>query len=1491
MKNRILSLLIAMALMLSLLTFTASAESTINATGIPEDATKFDTNFGYIFNNSTGRLDIYGTGELKSGRWQNELNFNDIKKVVFHNGITSLPDGLFGHTDGVSQWKDIKGGTCTDYKDTGNKNLTAVTLPATLTKLGMYVFCNRAGIKEINYFSENELSTTEGLPTRLETIGKQCFQNLYGWDADGGHLVIPASVKTLGANAFALCKLIDMVTFASGSMLESVGMNTFAGLALNAFVVFPDGFTFNGADALGWTECDDTKSVSYLRLFTTNSTTKTNLDNVHHTDSKNYAVTASLVANSTVVDYGSIPTGTGVPNAGRWIVFGSGDKLELHIFGYGGYGGNNPGNVNQTEYPWNTDKVDTSKIAKIAFHNGLTITPVFLSNVFDGSAKDGNMVGVKELVLPYGLEKLTNKAFCGMQNLESISHFDAYEKEIIEGLPDQKLTYIDTLALGNIFKAKFNIVVPACVETVENAAFSSFGINNGNVPVSVVFAKDSKCTTFGNDPYSHCKAHFTGEVPGSVTNWSAPFSADFKGTLYIEGTMPTSCALGSKFPSENDVNVTTKVIYYDDSWDNTFGKYGTKASPVLDAKITNSEDAGKITASVTYRAPEKMKNDEEYALIIAQYDTNNAMVAVDYTTGTIYKDSTSIETPISYSVAADAGAVTTKAFLWETNTLRPLALAQDGKAPERTGELAGTDAQWIAAGTTIDWTKSDLGAAPYLRKKFSTDAKKISKATAYVTGLGYYELYLNGKKVGDKVLEPFISLYGTDAVYYSTYDVTNMIQNGDNAVGALLGRGNYYNYTSTNSIASNTTYDRARNRQRLIMRLVISYNDGTQDEVVTDGTWKWSDSPILVDQPAYGEYYDAGCEIDGWATAGFDDASWKTVKDESSIKATQGELVKAPSNYNKVMAVHNPESVTKSSESPGTYIFDMGRVMTGWANISVVGNKGETVTVKYYEDINKKSVYGKKITLNNKEIEGQTDYYVLKGDSKGENWSPKFTLKSFRYIVVSGYPEGMTEEQIKNSIKAEEIYVNVESIGTFESSNERFNKIHEMSRNTLLNNMHSFISDTPVFENLGYLYDGTSSSEWGLYNFDMAEYLEKWSRDIRATQDNDGGMSPYAPSLGASKALSGPEWTEMGICELPWILYNRTGDIDILSENYDNMVALVDFESGKGGKVRADKQIGTRLRKSLPDGIYYSYWGDHVPPTQLSSGRVSRYYSITATAYVYRATEILVQTAKILGKTGDVIKYTALAEQIKKNFNEWFYDAEKGYYHDGKLAEYYMSDSEGPTNKFGQTPQLVALAFGLTTDENREKVLSTLVNNSTQLKVGLIGTRHIFEVFSENGYINKLYDIINTDEYPGYGYWIENGATSLWEYWEKDNRSQNHSMFGTIDNLFYRYIAGIREDKAGYITSIIKPSIPEGMTYASASTRTKYGDIKSSWNKSNEQLKLKIKIPQGTTATVYVPLIFDSANVECDKSATYLRREAGYAIYSVNAGEYEFVVK
>ena len=250
-----------------------------------------------------------------------------------------------------------------------------------------------------------------------------------------------------------------------------------------------------------------------------------------------------------------------------------------------------------------------------------------------------------------------------------------------------------------------------------------------------------------------------------------------------------------------------------------------------------------------------------------------------------------------------------------------------------------------------------------------------------------------------------------------------------------------------------------------------------------------------------------------------------------------------------------------------------------------------------------------------------------------------------------------------------------------------------------------------------------------------------------------------------------------------------------------------------------------------------------------------------------------------------------MAEQIKKNFNEWFYDAEKGYYHDGKLAEYYMSDSEGPTDKFGQTPQLVALAFGLTTDENRETVLSTLVNNSTQLKVGLIGTRHIFEVFSENGYINNLYDIINTDEYPGYGYWIKNGATSLWEYWEKDNRSQNHSMFGTIDNWFYRYIAGIREDKAGYITSIIKPSIPEGMTYASASTRTKYGDIKSSWNKSNEQLKLKIKIPQGTTATVYVPLIFDSANVECDKSATYLRREAGYAIYSVNAGEYEFVGK
>jgi len=383
-----------------------------------------------------------------------------------------------------------------------------------------------------------------------------------------------------------------------------------------------------------------------------------------------------------------------------------------------------------------------------------------------------------------------------------------------------------------------------------------------------------------------------------------------------------------------------------------------------------------------------------------------------------------------------------------------------------------------------------------------------------------------------------------------------------------------------------------------------------------------------------------------------------------------------------------------------------------------------------------------------------------------------------------------------------------------------------------------------------------------------------------------------APALARESIWPSPEWKVKGILELPWNVYRNTGDESVLSNSYESMKKYIDFEIGGASKEVTDALIGTQLTKSLPENIYFSYWGDHLPPDDLATGSVSRYRTITATAYVYKGCTMLSEIATILGKAEDATKYATAAEEIKAAFNEWFYDESVGYYHSGKLVGYIKTDiTQGPTADFGQTPQIVALAFGLVTDENRETVLNSLAKNMTYIGTGLVGTTYMYEVLTENGYIDQLYSLVTGREYPSYGYWIDNGATTLWEYWETGERSQNHASLGAFDEWFYRYLAGIREDSAGYKTSIIKPYVPTEMTSISAETETKFGTISSAWEKTATCIKLDVVIPQNTTSTVYVPLLSETAQVTASDSAVRIGTEDGYAIYRVSAGNYSFTAE
>ncbi len=887
-------------------------------------------------------------------------------------------------------------------------------------------------------------------------------------------------------------------------------------------------------------------------------------------------------------------------------------------------------------------------------------------------------------------------------------------------------------------------------------------------------------------------------------------------------------------------------------------------------------------------------------------------------------------------------AYTYKAYVWDSmSNMRPLM-------PATKKTLSKIDsADWILAPLTYSGSNSvdeatdyrtyyfndmrfvrdengdsyAFGAAPLLRTEFTaaTD-KEIAAATVNVAGLGYYELYINGEKVGDKVLEPFLTLYDEDCVYYSSFDVTDLIANGENAVGAVLGRGSYATHIFGNiGMAAGKRGSEKGGRQRLKMTLTIEYDDGTVTEVPTSAGWKVAGSPIRYDLQAFGELYDArmedelGWQTNTWATAGFDDSEWTSAELEST-KDPQGTLVPAPENYNAVIETYSNLNVKALGNN--TFRVDTGRVLTGWAQISglngTTDTEGRVIELHYIENLNTWDTgasdsqstqqatfcYVDKDGVEQRIEDGyaQTDRYVIKNGEN--NWSPKFTLKSFRYIDVT-FPEGMTVSaaDVKEWISVEEVHVNVEKTGYFECSNELFNSTFDIAQNTLLNNMHSYISDTPLHENAPYLYDGVASAEWGMYSFDMKDYLNKWLRDMRATQNEDGKLGPIAPSV--KLGLPAPEWSE-AFPELVWALYMHTGDTAVISKNYDSVKKLFEWETSEEGRDDALSNATAELvTGSLPDYIYISKWGDHVPPSDIDGYVKKRFTTLNATAYVYREAVLLKQMAEVLGKNDDAAELDAFAENIKSAFNEYFWDADKGYYHDAKVMKEQSGEYYG-TSEFRQTPQIIAIKFGLVEEENKAGLLEKLKASVDEFQkdgysgfaTGLSGTKYIFDAMTENGYGEEVYEIFNTDVYPGYGYWLKKGATSMWEYWETDGRSDNHHMFGVIVKWFYRHLAGIQEATAGYKRSIIKPIVPGDLSYASAGIETPYGMLESEWTKAEDGgITLNINIPSGTTATVYVPLGNNTA-VEAPAAASRLSiEENGYEVYSVAAGKHTFVAK
>jgi alpha-L-rhamnosidase len=731
------------------------------------------------------------------------------------------------------------------------------------------------------------------------------------------------------------------------------------------------------------------------------------------------------------------------------------------------------------------------------------------------------------------------------------------------------------------------------------------------------------------------------------------------------------------------------------------------------------------------------------------------------------------------------------------------------------GLLSPSDwkAKWIGDREDIYPDSTLTFPAPYFRKEFVAK-KPIKNAMAYVCGLGFYEMYLNGKKVGDQVLAPAVTNYdkrslkkllyhyddqSTQRVFYNAFDVTGMLKMEDNVIGAILGNG-WYNQRDR-IVEGHMWYD----TPKMILQIEIEYKDNTKETIVSDHSWKTATGPLLHDAIFTGEIYDARKELGLWNQEAYDDSAWKSALE---VRPPTGELRAQTIPFNRVMDV---VSTTFKRVNDSLSVFTLPETISGWCALNVKGKSGGKVKLRF---------------ISEEGLDyGQTDTYILKGGDK-EEWEPKFTWHTFRKIEVIS--EGV--EISEHSLTAKSIYTDVKNVGSFECSNELFNKIIQAYNRTMHANFKGIISSDPHRERLAYTGDGQVITESLLYSYDMARFLRKFIDDMSDARNKNTGYVPHtAPFSGGG---GGPAWGSAYVI-IPWNYYCHYGDATVLQEHYDGMKQWVEYLG-----TRTDER-GLIVREE-PDGWCLGEWCTLYNNIEIPTTLVN-------TAYYYYVTCIMADVAKALNKEDDAASFLALSRMIKGNFNSAFYDPLTNHYWKGK-----------------QGADVFALGFGLVPEDKYEKVFSAMLEHLAELNyhfdTGIFATPLLLKVLTENGRVDIAYQLMNQRDFPGYSYLLDSQNSTLWETWDGGGDPGGcghcHPMFGSVVAWFYNSLAGIKPDKAnpGMKHFYIAPQPVSDLSYCKASYNSLYGDVTSSWKIDEKgNFKLKVDIPVNTSATIILP--------------------------------------
>ncbi|MDR1370388.1 MAG: glycoside hydrolase family 78 protein [Dysgonamonadaceae bacterium] len=723
-------------------------------------------------------------------------------------------------------------------------------------------------------------------------------------------------------------------------------------------------------------------------------------------------------------------------------------------------------------------------------------------------------------------------------------------------------------------------------------------------------------------------------------------------------------------------------------------------------------------------------------------------------------------------------------------------------------EIHNWKGAWISDGHGAAGNSINVKEAPYFRKEFEMQ-KNIVSARAYIAVAGLYELYINGERVGDHRLDPMFTRFDRRNLYV-TYDITKQLHKGENAIGVILGNG-WYNHQST----AVWFFDRApwRDRPAFCMDIRITYDDGSVETIITEKDWKTSFGAIIFNSIYTGEHYDARLEQSGWDTAGFDDSKWKEVIYRS---APSQNIVSQQLHPIRNLERLIPESVKKINET--TWLFDFGKNIAGVSELHLNAPAGTEVRLKHGE------ILGKNGRIDMADIEAhyrpvddndpfQTDVFLLKGNGE-ETFMPRFNYKGFRYVEVSiNKPVTLTAD----NLAAWFMHSDVPPAGTFETSNQIINKIWQAANNAYLSNLYGYPTDCPHREKNGWTNDANIAVEMGLYNFDVITIYEKWLADHRDIQQPNGVLPSIIPDSGW-----GYEWANGLDCTstlllVPWNVYLFYGDSRLLAECYDNM-----------------KRYINHVTDIAPSGL--TSWG--LGDWAVYKSSVPEEF--VASIYYYNDVVIMKNTAKLFGKTEDEQKYEALAEKIKTTFNHKYLNVATGIYGDGKQTELSMP-----------------LHWGLVPEDLKDKVATNLAQrikkNNNHIDVGIFGAKALFNALSDNGYAALAYELASQDTYPSWGWWIKNGATTLYESWE-GKYSRNHIMFGEISAWFYKALAGIKIDteNPGFKNIRLQPQFVPGLDYVSATHQSPYGNIVSKWERKNKNIIYTVTIPANSSADLHL---------------------------------------